>query len=260
MSTITTSSKSNLTTSKCTTNNIICYGCLTFGNTETPSPTWYIMAGNSDIGNNSEIFNTYIGNYKNIASGEYSHAEGYGTTASGNYSHAEGYKTTASGNYSHAEGNNTTASGNYSHSEGSGTTASGRNSHAEGSNTKALGDSSHAEGYNTTASGHYSHAEGNNTTASGYCSHAQNYYTIADNRYMTSIGNYNISNTDEVVNKKKNKLFVIGNGTELKRQDAFIITDNGDVFVSGNVFVKGNVKKSIGNNNWVSNDYNWTSF
>ena len=246
MSTITTSSKSNLTTSKCTTNNIICYGCLTFGNTETPSPTWYIMAGNSDIGNNSEIFNTYIGNYKNIASGEYSHAEGYGTTASGNYSHAEG--------------NNTTASGNYSHSEGSGTTASGRNSHAEGSNTKALGDSSHAEGYNTTASGHYSHAEGNNTTASGYCSHAQNYYTIADNRYMTSIGNYNISNTDEVVNKKKNKLFVIGNGTELKRQDAFIITDNGDVFVSGNVFVKGNVKKSIGNNNWVSNDYNWTSF
>ena len=40
----------------------------------------------------------------------------------------------------------------------------------------------------------------------------------------------------------KNKFFVIGNGTELKRQDAFIITNNGDVFVSGNVFVKGNVK------------------
>ena len=77
---------------------------------------------------------------------------------------------------------------------------------------------------------------------------------------MTAIGNYNISNTNEQVNKKKNKLFVVGNGTELKRQDAFIITDNGDVFISGNVFVKGNVKKSIGNNNWVSNDYNWTSF
>ena len=260
MSTITTSSKSNLTTSKCTTNNIICYGCLTFGNTETPSPTWYLIAGNSDIGNNSEIFNTYSGTYKNVASGEYSHAEGYGTTASGNYSHAEGYKTTASGDYSHAEGTNTTASGKNSHAEGNNTTASGRDSHAEGVGTKASGDSSHAEGSNTTASGHYSHAEGYGTTASGYCSHAQNYYTIADNRYMTSIGNYNISNTDEVVNKKKNKLFVVGNGTELKRQDAFIITNNGDVFVSGNVFVKGNVKKSIGNNNWVSNDYNWTSF
>ena len=204
MSTITTSSKSNLTTSKCTTNNIICYGCLTFGNTETPAPTWYLIVGNSDIGDNSEIFNTYIGTYKNVASGNYSHAEGYGTTASGNYSHAEGGSTTASGNYSHAEGYN--------------------------------------------------------TTASGYCSHAQNNYTIADYNSMTAIGNYNISNTNEQVNKKKNKLFVVGNGTELKRQDAFIITNNGDVFVSGNVFVKGNVKKSIGNDNWVSNDYNWTSF
>ena len=260
MSTITTSSKNNLTTSKCTTNNIICYGCLTFGNTETPAPTWYLIAGNSDIGDNSEIFNTYIGTYKNVASGNYSHAEGYGTTASGNYSHAEGNGTKAEGNYSHAEGNNTTASGENSHAEGNGTTASGRDSHAEGYGTTASGDSSHAEGYNTTASGHYSHAEGYYTSASGYCSHAQNYYTIADYNYMTAIGNYNISNTNEQVNKKKNKLFVIGNGTELKRQDAFIITDNGDVFVSGNVFVKGNVKKSIGNNNWVSNDYNWTSF
>ena len=133
MSTITTSSKSNLTTSKCTTNNIICYGCLTFGNTETPSPTWYLIAGNSDIGNNSEIFNTYSGSYKNVASGEYSHAEGYGTTASGNYSHAEGNGTKAEGNYSHSEGNNTTASGYCSH--------------AEGNNTKASNDYSHAEGY-----------------------------------------------------------------------------------------------------------------
>ena len=218
MSIITTSSKNNLTTSKCTTNNIICYGCLTFGNTETPAPNWYIMAGISDIGNNSEIFNTYNGDYKNVASGKYSHAEGEDTTASSNYSHAEGYGTTASGH------------------------------------------SSHAEGYITTASGIYSHAEGHSTIASGDYSHAQNYYTIADYNSMTDIGNYNISNTNEQVNKKKNKLFVVGNGTKLKRQDAFIITDNGDVLVSGNVFVKGNVKKSIGNNNRVSNDYNWTSF
>ena len=133
MSIITTSSKSNLTTSKCTTNNIICYGCLTFGNTETPAPNWYIMAGNSDIGDNSEIFNTYSGTYKNVASGDSSHAEGSGTTSSGNRSHAEGYRTMASGMHSH--------------SEGYGTTASGISSHAEGYNTQASGDSSHAERY-----------------------------------------------------------------------------------------------------------------
>ncbi len=260
MSIITTSSKSNLTTSKCTTNNIICYGCLTFGNTETPAPNWYLTVGNSDIGDNSEIFNTYNGDYKNVASGKYSHAEGEDTTASSNYSHAEGYGTTASGECSHAEGYGTTASGHSSHAEGYCTIASGIYSHAEGHSTIASGHSSHAEGYGTTASGHSSHAEGYCTIASGDYSHAQNYYTIADYNSMTAIGNYNISNTNEQVNKKKNKLFVVGNGTKLKRQDAFIITDNGDVFVSGNVFVKGNVKKSIGNNNWVSNDYNWTSF
>ena len=260
MSTITTSSKSNLTTSKCTTNNIICYGCLTFGNTETPAPNWYIMAGISDIGNNSEIFNTYSGTYKNVASGDSSHAEGSGTTSSGNRSHAEGYRTMASGMYSHSEGSGTTSSGYHSHAEGYNTQASGDSSHAEGYETIASNYYSHAEGYKTTASGNRSHAEGYCTIASNNYSHAQNNYTIADKYYMTAIGNYNISNTNEQVNKKKNKLFVVGNGTELKRQDAFIITDNGDVFVSGNVFVKGNVKKSIGNDNWVSNDYNWTSF
>ena len=43
---------------------------------------------------------------------------GRGNVASGYYSHAEGYKTSASGNYSHAEGRSTTASGYYSHAEG----------------------------------------------------------------------------------------------------------------------------------------------
>ena len=62
-----------------------------------------------------EIFNDYI---HNVATGDYSHAEGYGTTASGMYSHAEGYGTTARGNFTHAEGYGTTASGMYSHAEG----------------------------------------------------------------------------------------------------------------------------------------------
>ena len=72
-------------------------------------------------GPGAEIFNNYS---YNIASGDYSHAEGYNTTTRGDYSHAEGFYTTASGYYSHAEGRYTTASGVSSHAEGYFTTAS----------------------------------------------------------------------------------------------------------------------------------------
>ena len=62
-----------------------------------------------------EIFNTYNGSDKNVASGNHSHAEGNSNTASGLSSHAEGNSNTASGNYSHAEGSSNTASGANSH-------------------------------------------------------------------------------------------------------------------------------------------------
>ena len=110
-----------------------------------------------------EIFNSYPdpdSHYVNSATGQYSHAEGFGTTASGDTSHAEGASAKASGNNSHAEGASTEASGQYSHAEGNGTTASGERSHAEGSTTNATADTARAEGYNTTASGYASHAEG----------------------------------------------------------------------------------------------------
>ena len=117
------------------------------------------------------------GNYEtetpNIASGEYSHAEGRHTTASGDYSHAEGSysiassyaahaegSSTASGDYSHAEGNSTNAYANCSHAEGSWTSTRGSRAHAEGSNTAAQGANSHAEGYCTIAVGTSSHVEG----------------------------------------------------------------------------------------------------
>lgn len=76
-----------------------------------------------------EIFNRYS---LNVASGNYSHAEGSGTTASGFSSHTEGASTIASGARSHAEGSATTASGDYSHAEGLGTIASGNNQHTQG--------------------------------------------------------------------------------------------------------------------------------
>lgn len=119
--------------------------------------------------------------------GEHAQAFGYQTIASGLYSHAEGYGTTAS-NYSHAEGRDTRASGEYSHAEGHSTTA-GHKSHAEGEFTKAIGDTSHAEGYGVTASGVCSHAEGNNTIASGKNQHVQGQYNISDTTSAHIVGN-----------------------------------------------------------------------
>ena len=100
-----------------------------------------------DSDGTGEVFNSYSGNFKNVASGQCSHAEGIMTTASGKYSHAEGHGTTASEHGSHAEGHGTTASGMYSHAEGDTTIASGYRSHAEGSNTIASNSFEHAEGH-----------------------------------------------------------------------------------------------------------------
>lgn len=116
------------------------------GQTVSPSSGTTVTAGT-----NAEIFNDYrtrtysSGTIQqgNIASGNYSHAEGLGTTASGAYSHAEGYYATASGENSHAEGDYTTASGYCSHAGGSETTASdyqlvyGRNNKSSAGPTSA---------------------------------------------------------------------------------------------------------------------------
>ena len=131
--------------------------------------------GKPGTGGSAEIFN----DSSNIASGGYSHAEGYLTTASEYASHAEGYLTTASGYISHAEGQQTIASGYYAHAEGIQTTASEYASHAEGTDTTASGSSSHAEGWLTTASGDHSHAEGYNTCSEGIQSHAEGHQTKA---------------------------------------------------------------------------------
>lgn len=103
-----------------------------------------------------EVFSDYV---NNIASGDYSHAEGHSTKALGAYSHSEGYLTKALETCSHAEGTDSIASGQYSHAEGGGSTASGMSSHSEGTST-ASGTCAHAEGSYTTALGNHSHAEG----------------------------------------------------------------------------------------------------
>lgn len=117
-----------------------------------------------------EIFNDYE---RNVASGEYSHAEGVSTTASNTGSHAEGSNTTASGIYSHAEGRSTVASGGYgAHAEGTKTTAAGNYSHSEGWQTTANSESQHVQGewniIDTAGAknvrGTYAHIVGNGTS------------------------------------------------------------------------------------------------
>ena len=158
-------------------------------------------------GEGAEIFNNY---YFNIASGNYSHAEGDYATATGTNSHAEGNSTTASGNTSHAEGYYTTASGQFSHAEGGNTIASNENSHAEGRKTIASGIASHAEGRNAIASGGYSHAESDSTTASGTSSHAEGYYTTAIGTASHAEGSNTIA-SGNTSHAEGNQTIVIGN-------------------------------------------------
>ena len=293
----TKSDKDHFETQTVYTDIINCNGYLTFTNTAESINNRTI--GEHGTGNNSEIFNSYEGSSKNIASGEYSHAEGFNTTASGNSSHAEGWKTTSSGLGTHAEGCETKVSSNIgSHAEGSDTSTTKSYSHAEGYKSTS-GYRSHAECCYTTASGNYSHSEGYDTIASGQYSHAQNYYTTADYNNMTAIGSFNVPTSDayrniqehiyipndgtytitknndgtytatkgdttynnlslynaEPVDIKKNKLFVVGNGNSSAAEDAFIVTETGDVFISGNLYINDKLYYNIGDTNWISNTY-----
>lgn len=189
-----------------------------------------ISVNASDVGqlypdsNHGEIFNGYE---YNVASGNYSHAEGQKTKATGNYSHAEGADNTASGSCSHAEGNVTKALGASSHAEGINTTAYGDFSHVEGfgSTVTADGFAAHAEGNTSTSSGDGSHAEGIHTIAEGIASHAEGGHTIAASGYQHVQGKWNKSDT---VGKYA---FILGNGTDdTRRSDAFAVDWNGLIY------------------------------
>jgi hypothetical protein len=82
--------------------------------------TFTINGESITAGTGAEVFNEY--NY-NIATGTYSHAEGYKTTASGSEAHAEGFGTIASGRYQHVQGkfNIEDIENKYAHIVGNGT-------------------------------------------------------------------------------------------------------------------------------------------
>ena len=192
-------------------------------------PGSLIMEG---AGEYSEIFN-YEGN---IATGNYSHAEGHATEASGLAAHAEGYFTMATGDYSHAEGYYTKASGRYSHAEGQNTQATGDYSHAEGSYAYATGLYSHAEGSSTQASSYYAHAEGYNAKATATGAHAEGLHTEAGSQYQHVQGKYNIVDTSGKY------AHIVGNGTGTstsKRSNAHTIDWDGNAWFKGKVYIGG---------------------
>ena len=220
---------------------------------KTTGMTYTDNSGNTQTCSNGEVFNIYTENITlddngfptngNLASGNYSHAEGQYTIASGARSHAEGQRTMASGTYSHAEGYNTKALGTCSHAEGGyGTTASGNYSHAEGYNTAASGNYSHSEGYNTMATGNYSHTEGYNTWAWDICSHAAGIGTIA-NQYQYVVGKYSkdtlapTSTSDTTIGAG---LFIVGIGSsDDARNNGFRINPAGKAYATGTLGTSG---------------------
>lgn len=120
------------------------------------------------------------------------------------------------GKFSFAFGADVEASGVVSYAEGGYTIASSSHSHAEGGGSKANGTCSHAEGYWTEASGQNSHAEG--------------YYTIANNTNSHACGRYNVEMiSSQAVNSMDTTAFVVGNGDDDIRSNAFSIMFDGKV-------------------------------
>ena len=145
-----------------------------------------------------EIFNSYEDWSANVASGDCSHAEGFGTKAEDVASHAEGSGTKAGGVASHAEGSGTKAEGDCSHAEGYGTNATGVRSHAEGNYTNALNRYEHAEGsYNVSNTGDTEDLQTRHSVGIGTgTSNRKNAHEIMANgdHYVFGLGGYDGTN------------------------------------------------------------------
>lgn len=179
----------------------------------------------------SEIFNVYDDNeYKNIASGAGSHAEGFGNKVLGGCSHCEGSQNTIEGDFAHCEGSDSSVKGNYAHCEGLQNIANGEGSHSEGLNNSAIGRCSHTEGMYTTANNDFEHAQGISNMSNkgsepqgqtihsigiGVMSTPKNAVEVMKNGdvYITGIGsydgtNYSSANTlQETISSIENKIW-----------------------------------------------------
>jgi hypothetical protein len=183
------------------------------------------------------------------ASGWASIAMGDGTTASGSYSTSMGFETSAYGNgAATAMGNLTKATGFSSTAMGLETTASGSGSTAMGVENTASGEWSTAMGVVTMATGRASTAMGNLTKATGFSTTAMGVRTTASDRASLTIGQYNSVNSDvtskgsDTVFHPTNAAFVIGNGTEGVRSDAFVVYFNGNATLAGELSINSDAR------------------
>lgn len=120
--------------------------------------------------------------------------------------------------------------GLYSFASGFGTKANGDLSTAMGYNTTASGNTSIATGNTTTASGILSTAMGESTTASGDGSTAMGINTFAKGLASLSIGAYNDATDSPNSNFEAptDRIFQIGNGTDVARSNAMTVLRNGN--------------------------------
>lgn len=125
----------------------------------------------------AEIFNDYT---YNVATGNFSHAEGKLTKVDGEASHVEGYNNTVNALHAHGEGHQNIVSADDSHAEGRENIVSGEYAHVEGYKNKVQSNAGHAEGTTTTVSAVNAHTEGNSTYV----------HSNADNSHAEGNGSY----------------------------------------------------------------------
>lgn len=125
----------------------------------------------------AEIFNDYT---HNVATGNFSHAEGKLTKVDGEASHVEGYNNTVNALHAHGEGHENIVSADDSHAEGRENIVSGEYAHVEGYKNKVQSNAGHAEGTTTTVSAVNAHTEGNSTYV----------HSNADNSHAEGNGSY----------------------------------------------------------------------
>ena len=199
------------------------------------------------------------------ANGNNSHAEGNQTYANGNNSHAEGNNNVSDGNNSHTEGSSNIINNNTSdsHAEGYDNEITSSYAHIEGSTNIIYenADGSHAEGHNNTIgdengtySAEYSHIGGANSTitanfafAHGYGVEASGITSVAfgnstqskaENSFTTGVGTVASQSNSLVIGKYNidhttgtEYPFVIGNGINGSRSDAFKIDEDGKIYI-----------------------------
>ncbi len=116
----------------------------------------------------------------------------------------------------------------------------GVSSAAFGDSNTASGIASFSAGALNVASGKFATALGNGSTASADYATAIGANTTADSYAQISLGKYNTAVAGNLTQSvPTDRLFVIGNGSDLEANDALTILKNGKVTFGGNVTING---------------------